>query len=81
VYANAPDAHAILLGGDDDERLVLCLPTNDADFLAASKGFVHLDHAIQPIPTGAHHGAAQLMQHRPGGLVTAQAEHALRPCR
>ena len=38
---------------------------------------VHLDRAAQEITPRPHHGAPQLVQPSPGGLITAQAKNAL----
>ena len=40
-------------------------------------GLVQLDSARQPVALETHHGAAQLLQHRPGGLVAGEPELAL----
>ena len=36
--------------------------------------FVDLDEVFEKRPIGIDHGAAQLLQHQPGGLVGAKAE-------
>ena len=60
-----------------DDRLGLRLSPHDAGFPAAHIGFVHLDRAAQEITPRPHHGAPQLVQPSPGGLITAQAKNAL----
>src|ERR1035438_4407222 len=77
TQADAPDALSILLGGDDNQSLFLCPSADCAGFFSAPVGLVHLDNAIQPVAAGANHGPTQLMQHRPGRLVAAQAENSL----
>jgi len=46
VQADAPDTHSILLGGNDDQGFVLCLPADYARFSASPNGLVHLNNAI-----------------------------------
>ena len=43
----------------------------------AHQGLVDLDLPGEPIPPWAHHGPAQLVQPRPGGLIAPQAQDLL----
>ena len=43
----------------------------------AHQGLVDLDLPGEPIPPWAHHGPAQLVQPRPGGLLAPQAQDLL----
>ena len=51
--------------------------TSDALFDSAHIRFVHLHPADQPIATGAHHGAAELVQPGPGGYIATQTQDPL----
>ena len=48
-------------------------------FFPADIGFIHLDHAGQPVPPWTHHGAPQAMQPCPSGSITAQSQNPLDP--
>src|SRR5580704_8644466 len=57
--------------------LIFRPPADCASLLPTPVSLVHLDDAIQPVPTRTNHSPAQFMQHRPGGLIAAQAENTL----
>src|ERR1039457_1237192 len=78
AQTNASDALSILFGGDDNQSLFLRPSAYCAGFLSTPVSLVHLDNAIQSVAARANHGPAQLMQHRPGRLVAAQAEYPLK---
>src|ERR1700723_683126 len=77
TQADAANAFSIFLGGDDNQSLDLRPPADCASLLPTPVSLVHLDGAIQPVPTRTNHSPAQFMQHRPGGLIAAQAENTL----
>jgi len=77
TQTNASDALSILFGGDDNQSLFFRSSSDCSGFLSAPVSLVHLDNAIQSVAARANHGPAQLMQHRPGRLVAAQAEYPL----
>src|SRR5260370_11142761 len=77
TQADAANAFSICLGGDDNQSLDLRPPADCASLLPTPVSLVYLDDANQPVPTRTNHGPAQFMQHRPGGLIAAQAENTL----
>ena len=82
LESDAPDAPTSHLGSDGDQRFGLpevALPSTRLD--PAHVDFVHFDHLRQGLATGAHHGTPQLVQARPGGLITPQPQGALQPQR
>jgi hypothetical protein len=68
----APD-----LDGAHDERAVAQLTPAAKSFLVADVGLIDLNLANQAFAVGAEHGSAQLVEHRPRGLVPADAELTL----
>jgi hypothetical protein len=48
-----------------------------AALAAADVGLVHFDHAVEPVPIGTHHGAAQLVHPRPRRAVRAHPQDPL----
>ena len=46
----------------------------ESGLLAANPRFINFHLAVQRLPSYINHGAAQLVQHHPGGLVTGQTE-------
>jgi len=77
AQTNPAYALSVLLCRHGNQGLEFRASADYAGFLTAPVGLIHLDDAIQPVAARANHGATQLMQHRPGGLVTAQTEDAL----
>jgi hypothetical protein len=77
AQTNAADALSVFLCRHDNQGLEFRASADCAGFLTAPVGLIHLDDAIQPVAARACHGATQLMQHRLGGLATAQIEDAL----
>ncbi len=69
------DPPPVLLGRDDNDRLIFGLSAADAFFLSTDVGFIHLHKAVEPIPAGPDHGTPQLVEPTPSCLVAAQAEH------
>jgi hypothetical protein len=45
--------------------------------VSARQAFIDLHLPLEEFAVGVHHGAAQPVQQSPGGLITAQPEHAL----
>ena len=78
---DAADSSPVLLGRDDNDRLIFGLSAADAFFLSTDVGFIHLHTAVKPIPAGPDHGTPQLVEPTPSCLVAAQAEHLLKPQR
>ena len=74
---NPPDARSILLGGNHNQGLVLRQATHHAFFLAAPVGLVDFHDALEPIPPGANHRSAKLVEDRPGRPVAAQPQDSL----
>ena len=72
-HPNAPDAAAHLFGRDHDQGFRRGRPPARAPE-PAHQGLVDLDLPGEPIPPWAHHGPAQLVQPRPGGLIAPQAQ-------
>jgi len=59
------------LDRSDDQSLIQELAaTLEADLGTAHVGFVDFDPLLQRLPAGSHHGSAELVQQRPGRLVT-----------
>ena len=77
-HANAPDAFAILLGSDDNERLAVDQSAGcSAGFCRAPIGFIDFHYSLQTFPAGAHHRLSQLVEHQPRRLVTTQPQSPL----
>ena len=72
-HPNAPDAAAHLFGRDHDQGFRRGrTPARPPE--PAHQGLVDLDLPGEPIPPWAHHGPAQRVQPRPGGLIAPQAQ-------
>ena len=78
-HPNPPNARTIGLGGYDDHGFTFGLPAGHTLFQSTYHGFIHLDPALQPVPIRPHHRTSQLMQPRPGSLITSPPQHALQP--
>jgi len=63
--------------GNRDNRFLLCLPTDNACFVAAHVCFVNFDIALQKVSAGSNHGTAKLVKPRPSRLVAAKAKYPL----
>ncbi len=77
AQANASDALPIDLRGDPHQGLVSQVSSAPSALHSTHVRFVHLDFAGEPIPTGPHHSAPQLLQAGPSRLVTPQAQQTL----
>ena len=77
--SNPTDLPAFQFDRYDHERLVLqAPPTNALAYLfTAYVGFVHLHGSSQWFTLNSHHGLTQLLQHKPGGTVTSEAQFSL----
>ena len=64
------------LDGDRDRRFLRC-PAGLAVAAAAEEALVELDDAAKQLSFRSHHGAAQLVQPRPRGLIGAEPEGLL----
>jgi hypothetical protein len=77
-HANAPNAFAILLGSDGNQRLAVDQTAGcSAGFCCAPIGFIDLHYASQTFPAGAHHRLTQLVENQPRRLVTPQPKSPL----
>src|SRR5215471_2321607 len=76
-HANAPDPLSVFLCSNDNQRLVLGLPPSNPFLFAAPVGLVHFHPPSQAIPARSNHGAPQLVQPSPGGIIAAQAQPPL----
>lgn len=63
--------------GDDQSLGEPLTPTPQPGFRAADIRFIHLDRRLQGLAVRADRGAAQLLKHRPGGLVAVDPQLAL----
>jgi hypothetical protein len=66
--------------GDQQLRGAALAPGLDGWILVVSQrhvDFVDFEHSLELIPAGVNRRATEPVQHRPGDLVAAQAEHAL----
>ncbi len=75
----APEAPPGPLDGHLDQGLSERTPTGAARLWSAENGLVDLDAARESVPAGADHGRPIAVQHRPSGLLGADAELALQP--
>ena len=62
----------------DQDLLGFVATTAETPLLSAEVGLVDLDGAREPVTPGAHEHRPQTLQHRPGGLVRADLEGALK---
>jgi len=74
---DSADTLATFLGGHDDQSLVQVQSAWQILLRPADVALIHLDPAGEHVASWADHGAAQPVQHRPGGLVPAQTKHLL----
>src|SRR5208337_40511 len=77
AQTDSTNAFPIFLGSDDNQGFLLRPSANCACFLATPVRLVHFYDAIQSIATRANHRPTQFVQHRPSGLVAAQAQNTL----
>jgi hypothetical protein len=54
-----------------------CTAPSETGLLAANPRFINFYLAVQRLPSYIHHGAAELVKHHPGSLVTGQTELSL----
>ena len=83
-YSSQPDSAdppPVLLGRDDNDRLLFGLSAAHAFFLSTDVGFIHLHTAVEPIPVRPDHRTPQLVKPTPSCLVAAQAEQLVKPQR
>src|SRR5215203_1543133 len=64
------------LDGDGDRRLLGCR-ARLAVAATAQKALIEFHNAAKQLSFGSHHGAAQLVQPRPCGLIRAEPEGVL----
>ena len=74
---NTADPFPVFFSGDDDYGLVLSQPSDNARFLTAPVGFVHLNCTTQPITTGSHHSSTKFVQPCPRRHIAPQTKHLL----
>ena len=74
---NAAHASAVLLGRDDDQRLLEPAAAARPVLGSADVGFVDLDTSGEPLAPRSHHGPTQLVEPGPGRLIAAQPQHSL----
>ena len=76
---DSSDAFAcFLFGGKGNQRLAFGLATTHTFFRTTPQvRLVNLDSPAEPFTARPDHGAPELVQPRPSGPVTAQAQHAL----
>lgn len=72
---------AVLFGRHHDQCLGFRLAAANPGLGTAQIALVYLDRAQEPLPARPDHGASQLVQARPGGLVAAPAKYLLQPQR
>src|SRR5215831_16006242 len=77
THANPPDPRSVLLRGDYYQCLTFRMASTRALINAGGESLVYLDPARQPVAPGPKHGATQLVQPSPGGLIALQFEDAL----
>ena len=70
---NASDAFSIFLGGHDNQGLEFRTSADRASFLSAPVSFVHLDDAIQPVPSRTEPCEPDLGTRLPPWVLDAKA--------
>jgi len=76
--ADAADPRPPGLSSDPDQAFRIRLAADTAFRLASDEGLIHLHGPAQPITTGRNHCPTKLVQPRPGGLVTPEAQLLLK---
>jgi len=74
AQANTADFPARQFDGDRNQRFADQLAATDTVFLASNVGLVDFHGSRELLAPDPDHGIAQLLQHEPGGLVTAQPQ-------
>src|SRR5450432_1187889 len=68
-HTNTPDSRSIFLRSNDNQGLLLSLPSANTFLFAAVERLVHFHASREPVPARSHHGAPQFMQ--PGQIGRA----------
>src|SRR6516162_6041146 len=76
AHPDTSDAGAILLGGNDHQRLGLSLPSANTLFHSSNKSLVDFDSTDQSIAARPNHGSPQLVQPRPSPKSSDWASQA-----
>ena len=77
AHANSTDPRPIFLSGNNNQCFLQIESAGQALFQATDIAFIHLHSAGEQITSRSYHGAAQFMQHHPGGLIFFQPQHSL----
>src|SRR2546428_10359796 len=77
AQANPTDGRAAHLCSDGNQGLFADVATSPTGLAAANERFVYFHRAGQAVPAGPHHGAAELVEPRPGGAVAAEPQDTL----
>src|SRR5712691_11261148 len=77
AQANPTDGRAAHLRSDGNQGLFADVATSPTGLDAANERFVYFHRTGQAVPSGAHHGAAELVEPRPGGAVAAEPQDTL----
>src|SRR5713101_621233 len=77
AQANPTDGRAAHLRSDGNQGFLADVATPPTGLDAANERFVYFHRAGQAVPAGAHHGAAELVEPRPGGAVAAEPQDTL----
>ncbi len=78
-HADAAGAPPPDFSSKSDNRFLVYFPTCRAYLTAADVCFINLDITLQKISDRLNHGAAKLMELRPGRLAAAKAKYPLYP--
>ncbi len=76
-HADPPDTRPVLLSRYHDQRFAFGLSAPNSLLKAAQIGFIHFHPSRQPITPRPNHRSPELVQPRPGSLVTAQSKDPL----